>query len=249
MDAWGDGFIEVIPPSLLSVARKIGGIVAGAFSERDELIAFVYGFPGMREGNQVHWSHMLAVKTAWRGRGIGLQLKRFQKEFVLKQGIRRICWTYDPLEMINANLNISRLGALPEDYVCDLYGDGASSKLYRLIGTDRFIVSWYLFEADRLAHLDTFCHPEHPEILQHVLTDNLSLRDEVRSEPAVLLGIPENIQRLKVEDPDRAIAWRRATRDAFLYYFGKGYRVTGMHTHSDDQRRSYILSKPLSLIP
>ena len=60
-DTWGQSFAECVPPSILMVSQKIGGVTAGAFNEKGELIGFVYGLTGLMDGKPVHWSHLLAV--------------------------------------------------------------------------------------------------------------------------------------------------------------------------------------------
>ena len=208
-----------------------------------KLVAFVYGLPGYRKGKRVHWSHMLAVRQDWRGYGLGRELKQFQRNFVLEQGIDVIHWTYDPLEKLNANLNLTRLGALPSEYVCDLYGDGESSKLYRTIGTDRFIVSWYLEQERREACIDQFVSVDNSiEALPDVITDALTFSPAVHAD-AVRIEIPSAIQHIKAESPDRARAWRSVTREAFMHYFGLEYGVVAFKTDQETDRNYYIMAR------
>jgi len=61
-------------------------------------------------------SHMLAVKDAYRNRGIGVELKLAQRIEALARGIRKMEWTFDPLEIKNAFINIHRLGAIVSSY-------------------------------------------------------------------------------------------------------------------------------------
>jgi predicted GNAT superfamily acetyltransferase len=71
-------------------------------------------------------SHMLAVKQGYRDRGLGFRLKMAQREEALTRGIRLIQWTFDPLEIKNAFLNISKLGAIARTYHVDFYGVSSS---------------------------------------------------------------------------------------------------------------------------
>ena len=59
---------------------------------------------------------MLAVKEAYRNRGLGTQLKLEQRREALARGIRHMEWTFDPLEIKNAFLNIHKLGAIVRSY-------------------------------------------------------------------------------------------------------------------------------------
>ncbi len=228
-----------MPPSLLVVTQKIGGILAGAFTDSGELVAFVYGVRGQRRGHEIHWSHMLAVRPAYRGSGIGRDLKFFQRSHVLEQGIGRIHWTYDPLEAVNANLNLNRLGAYPEEYVRDLYGDGSSSILHSTIGTDRFVVTWHLHEEERLAHRARF---EDAGILDDLPIANDAER--VEDTPAVRVEVPINIQQVKKQSPEQARQWRAGTRKAFETYFGAGYGVVAYYQDPTSKRCFYVMARP-----
>ena len=244
-ETWGDDPVEFLSPSLLAVTHKIGGVIAAAFSEGGEAIGFVYGLPGKRHGKDIHWSHMLAVLPSWRGNGVGFALKKFQKEFVLSQGIRFINWTYDPLESINANLNITRLGAIPVEYACNLYGDGTFSKLSRLIGTDRLIVTWFLQDGDKHAYLSTYHQPPPMEEIEQVIVDGHSFRTGRHESRAVRIRVPASIQQLKTQNPESALAWRNATRLAFQYYFELDYTVCKIHQDKRTGEVDYILTAPL----
>ncbi len=61
---------------------------------------------------------MLAVREAYRNRGLGRQLKLEQRLEALSRGIRHMEWTFDPLEIKNAFLNIHRLGAMVRQLPC-----------------------------------------------------------------------------------------------------------------------------------
>ena len=243
-ETWGEGLLEGLPPVLLAITHKIGGIIAGAFSPENELIGFVYGLPGRDKEKEFLWSHMLAVVPTWRGKGIGRRLKKFQKDFVLSQGIRYIKWTYDPLESVNAKLNVARLGAISTEYACDVYGDGTFSKLSRLIGTDRLIVTWFLHETEKKSYLDGFFEPQDPLTLEDVISDQLQFRTDLGHADGVLIRIPGNIQQLKTQDPEKARAWRTVTRKAFQFYFQHGYTVAGVTQNANSDGVSYILVAP-----
>jgi predicted GNAT superfamily acetyltransferase len=141
---WGRAFSEAVPRTILLIAGKLGGIVAGAF-DGERLVGFVFGLTGLRDGRLAHWSDMLAVDPTCRDRGIGGQLKTFQREAVLALGVTEMYWTYDPLVARNAHFNINRLGAEVVEYVTDMYGTTGSA-LHGDIPTDRFVVRWRLTE-------------------------------------------------------------------------------------------------------
>jgi predicted GNAT superfamily acetyltransferase len=53
------------------------------------------------------------------------------------------------------------------------------------------------------------------------------------SSPRVRVEVPSRIQDLKAESPERALAWRLASRRAFTEYLARGYRVAGFYRAAD----------------
>jgi predicted GNAT superfamily acetyltransferase len=147
-ETWGHNFTETVPATMLRITQKLGGVAAGAF-ENDKLIGFVFGLTGLKDGAVVHWSDMLAVRAEYRNRGIGEELKHYQRDRVLERGIHHMFWTFDPLDAKNAHLNFNRLGVYSREYVVDMYGR-TDSPLHAH-GTDRLIVTWDLDARPALA--------------------------------------------------------------------------------------------------
>ena len=144
MDVWGYTDAEdVVPPPVLIVAAKRGGILLGAFDEAGVMKGFVYSIPALKDGALTQWSHMLGVTRDARDAGLGLRLKLAQRERSLQMGIDLIEWTYDPLQALNAHLNFSKLGVVVEEYEENIYGV-SSSPLHRGSPTDRFVAEWRL---------------------------------------------------------------------------------------------------------
>ena len=114
-EVWNFSDYDLIPLRLFVVAEKIGGQVIGAF-DAGELVGFALSIPGARDGKAYLHSHMLAVRESYRNAGIGRRLKLFQREDALAHGLELIEWTFDPLEIKNAWLNIERLGAIARRY-------------------------------------------------------------------------------------------------------------------------------------
>jgi predicted GNAT superfamily acetyltransferase len=141
-EVWNFSDSELVPLRLFVVAKKIGGQVIGAFQDK-HLLGFALSFPGNRNGHLYLHSHMLAVREDCRNPGLGRRLKFFQREDALARKIELMEWTFDPLEIKNAWLNLERLGAISRRYVINQYGV-TSSPLHGGLPSDRFVAEWWL---------------------------------------------------------------------------------------------------------
>lgn len=139
---WQFRDLDVIPRRMFAVAKAIGGQTFGAW-DGDRLIGYALAIPGVRDGRPYLHSHMLAVLPQYRNRGIGLRLKFAQREDALARGINLMEWTFDPLQIKNAYLNIEKLGAIVRRYTPDFYGI-STSPLHRSLPTDRLHAEWWL---------------------------------------------------------------------------------------------------------
>lgn len=141
-EVWNFTDAELVPLRMFVVADKVGGQVMGAF-EGDTMVGFALSVPGTRSGHIYLHSHMLAVRKDHRNGGLGRQLKLMQREDALARGIELIEWTFDPLEIKNAYLNIEKLGAVARRYNINQYGI-TSSPLQGGLPSDRLIAEWWL---------------------------------------------------------------------------------------------------------
>ena len=152
-EAFGYADRDVVPRRTFIVCKQIGGQVMGAFDtslpgigakgNADSLVGFAMALPGIRQGQLYLHSYMLAVNSEYRNRGIGRRLKLFQREEALARGIRRMEWTFDPLEIKNSFLNVAKLGAVVRRYAPNFYGV-SSSRLHGQVPTDRLYAEWWL---------------------------------------------------------------------------------------------------------
>jgi len=141
-EVWQFPDIDVVPVRMFVVAQKIGGQVIGAFAG-DRLAGFVLAIPGAHGTTSYLHSHMLAVLPEFRNLGLGRRLKLAQRDDALLRGFDLIEWTFDPLEIKNAYLNVQKLGAIARRYSIDHYGS-SSSPLQGGLPTDRLIAEWWL---------------------------------------------------------------------------------------------------------
>ncbi len=141
-EVWSFSDADLIPVRMFVVASKIGGHVVGAFDGND-LVGFALAIPGNRNGHSYLHSHMLAVRQAYRNAGLGRQLKLYQRGDALERGFELMEWTFDPLEIKNAYLNIEKLGAIARRYNVNQYGI-TSSPLQGGLPTDRLVAEWWM---------------------------------------------------------------------------------------------------------
>jgi chorismate synthase len=135
---WG-GHGELVAVNMLVATIGEGGMAIGAF-DGDRLVGSVYGF-ATHEPHVLH-SHYLAVDPDYRRTGLGVALKHEQREWCLSHGRTGMRWTFDPLQLGNAHLNLRSLGAVGARYHPNLYGPmgGINGGL----PSDRLVVEWDL---------------------------------------------------------------------------------------------------------
>lgn len=149
-EVWNFDDVDIVPLRLFVVSQKIGGQVIGAFSG-DQLVGFAFSIPGSRNGHSYLHSHMLAVREAFRNYGLGRKLKLAQREDAIDKGFELLEWTFDPLEIKNAYLNLVKLGAITRRYSVNHYGL-SSSPLQGGLPTDRLVAEWWL-KSNRVVNL------------------------------------------------------------------------------------------------
>ncbi len=242
--AWGMDDISVVPTHLLLTAQESGGLVLGAFNEEGEMVGFLFGFLGTREpaseGQAVaerlkHCSHMMGVVPEYQTKGIGHLLKLRQREHALSQGLDLVTWTYDPLQSVNANLNLCKLGVVCNRYLRDIYGE-LTDGLNIGLATDRFQVEWWVASkrvAERIEkggeklNLDEVLEKGGKRVNVTTVGPHGLLRPSVCDLSAAagdaVVEVPADFQSIKAADISLAAEWRMHTREIFEHYFAAGY--------------------------
>src|ERR1700719_480361 len=149
---WNESDLETEPYTTFVVANQTGGQVLGAF-DGPPMVGFTIALVGVRDKTPYLHSPMTAVPPESRNRKIARALKLFQREEALSRDIRRIEWTFDPLETRNAHFNLNRLGAIVRTYIPNFYGI-TSSPLHRSLPTDRLLAAWHLDSARVIAAIN-----------------------------------------------------------------------------------------------
>jgi predicted GNAT superfamily acetyltransferase len=140
---WSSSKVDVVPSHLLKAHKQHGACVLGAWLS-NELVGVAYAFPAVSVTKESYlYSSLVGVRPGYQGQGIGRQIKLAQASWAKQHGYRRIVWTFDPLQVANAHLNIARLGATSQRYLVNYYGD-LDDDLNRGLPTDRLEIDWWL---------------------------------------------------------------------------------------------------------
>jgi predicted GNAT superfamily acetyltransferase len=165
---------------------------------------------------------MLAVLPEYRNAGLGRRLKLFQRDEAMARGFELIEWTFDPLEIKNAYLNIERLGAIARRYHVNQYGI-TSSPLQGGLPTDRLLAEWWL-KSKRVESL---------------------LANETRTPFQTLktISVPAQIYEWKTSSTkERAREVLDCNRQDFLQAFSDGLAVLG-YQRDEAGNGKYLLGK------
>ncbi|MGA7685594.1 MAG: GNAT family N-acetyltransferase [Terriglobales bacterium] len=206
-EVWSYSDADLIPVRLFVVASKIGGQVMGAFDGK-ELAGFALALPAMRNGHSYLHSQMLAVRPQYRNAGLGRRLKLFQRDDALARGIELMEWTFDPLEIKNAYLNIEKLSVIVRRYSVNQYGD-SSSPLQGGLPTDRLTAEWWM----------------NSKRVQSVMTGGRRPAFESK----IQIDVPAEIYAWKADAATRskALAVQERNREQFIRAFACGLSVLG----------------------
>lgn len=227
---WGLDDLEITSAIQMIATTHAGGTVHLAETESGQPVGFAYAFPALSGGPHLH-SDMLAVLPEHQKRGVGVRLKWAQRDEALARGLRLITWTFDPLQAVNAHLNLRRLGAVATEFHQNFYGLTTAS-LHHGFPTDRLLVHWHL-ESPRVVERAAAGEP--PPVVG--LPDLPAINDvkwqagwPVSSEPRLdmdapemLLEIPPDWDVLCRSAPRVAEDWQGKVRRALRAYFDQGY--------------------------
>ncbi len=218
---WGYEPADRMTQKVFLLAARIGGQVLGAYAG-DKLAGYAMSLPGVRNGHAYLHSHHLGVLEEFRNSGVGRRLKLAQRDDALARGFDLMEWTFDPLEIKNAYLNVAKLGAILRRYKRDFYG-ASSSPLQGGLPTDRVYAEWWL-RSDRV---------------QRALAG-----EQEKPQIAEVVEVPTEIYEWKASPMYRGAAREVQSRNAaaFEKAFADGFAVLGYErTQRGDGR--FLLGK------
>jgi len=225
---WRHREADLTPTHHFCIGQETGAILLGAYSGND-LVGFAYSFPSVSRGKLGQHSHLLAVLPRFQGYGIGKVLKWAQREEALRRGYDLITWTFDPLRVRNANLNLHALGGLTRVYLPNFYGLTPSLLLAPRVPSDRLKVEWPLkdkrVEKRQRQEWDSYDLRALPRALEGRDVNRVRQPGSVgrpSGAPLVLAEIPARIRDLR-STPELVTGWQTALRRALTQHFSLGY--------------------------
>ncbi|MDH6113694.1 putative GNAT superfamily acetyltransferase [Kitasatospora sp. MAP12-15] len=222
-----DADTSLMTSELLLVFSHTGSYVVGVY-QGDRMVGACVG---LLATVGLH-SHMAAVENGTRGRSIGYALKLHQRAWALARSLTTVTWTYDPLVGRNAYFNLAKLGAVPGEYLRNFYGvmrDGLNAG----VESDRLLVRWEL-AGERVTRacaghphtVDLSARHRQPVVGLAAGPDGRPVAGRLDGE-LVLVGVPPDIETLRLSDPQGARQWRHALRAALGELMAEGRAVTG----------------------
>jgi len=232
---WGLSDLEITPAIQLIATSHAGGLWHVAETSDGRIVGFAYGFPALRHGVLHMHSDMVAVLPAVRRLGLGVRLKLAQRDDARARGLPFITWTFDPLQALNARLNLRRLGARGVEFLDNLYGV-TSSALHHGLPTHRLLVRWDMADA---------VLPERGELPPGGAVAAVRV-EHGGSAPAcspprldlearhLLLEIPADFGGLLRDRPEAARAWHERVCAALAHYVGSGWQAVDLVPRAPD---------------
>jgi predicted GNAT superfamily acetyltransferase len=227
-------------------SSKNGGFVLGGYID-NKLAGFQYSFPGYKDGKTYLCSHMLGILPDYQKSGLGKELKLAQKQLALELGYSLIVWTYDPLESVNAYLNLHKLKGIGATYLENYYGS-MDDTLNHGLPSDRFLVEWWIqssyLQSEHAPHYDipndssvktTLNSKGFPVIIKENFLN--------KNNDYLFFPIPDHIQEIKKQDPELAFEWRIITRKWFQESLREGYSAVDLIRSPGEKLSYYVFKK------
>ncbi len=243
-DIWGlERRDAPINTEVLRAMEHSGSYIVGGF-DPEGLVAISIAFWGQDTDGLLLHSHITGVATRSANQGLGVAIKRHQREWTLARGATRICWTFDPLIRRNAYFNFERLGARGIEYHEAFYGI-MDDAINRGEASDRMVARWDLESGNPERRPEPRGKPARAP--KGALTPDLDSRVLLRSSTTNAAGapivedlenlvgetrlrvfIPHDIEAMRQNDRQLATQWRIASRAALGRAIQAGFVAVSM---------------------
>lgn len=258
---WGNDVESVVPAQMLYTIHESGGHVIGAF-DGSRMIGVLIGLIGTDTAikdrpamaNLLIASKRMVVLPEYRSGGIGYKLKLAQREAAIRQSIRLVTWTFDPLKSPNAHLNLRKLGGIVREYKINAYGTDDNNGLSQFGWSDRIRIQWWVTHR----RVEERLHGSRGQLtLNHYLdaaativnpsgtADGVTVPGDVANSVSTafaLVEIPLDFERIAKTEPDVARGWQHHIRETMLPLFDRDYFISDfLRGTVDGRERAYYL--------
>ncbi|MBC8099740.1 MAG: hypothetical protein H7Y11_09885 [Armatimonadetes bacterium] len=260
---WGDDIESLVPAHMLYTITSYGGHVLAAF-DGERMIGVLIGLLGtnIEESHRPAMANLLiaskrmVVLPEYRSAGVGYRLKLAQRDGAIKQGVRLVTWTFDPLRSANAYLNLRKLGGVCQTYTNDAYGTRDGNGLALFGTSDRLKIDWWVTNR----RVEERLNGTRPDLtLPQYLAGNatlINLADAAQpfisptehiAEPSgslALVEIPLNFNAMINAQPPLARGWQAHIRTVMNGLMREGYTITDFvrGTYEGQDRGFYLFS-------
>ncbi len=254
-EALGAEAALALPAPQLRSLQDNGGLVLGAFADiyLAGVIATTIGWDGTR---LYHHVGAAVVRPAYQNHRLGFRLAAYLRDEVLALGLPEVRWAFDPLQHAGAALSVRRLGARPESFHPNYFGQllGGSGARDE---SDRLRVRWALADeavARRLAGAipsaeeDRRRHAGAAALVETELGESGLRLPTAVTEPQgadAHLEVPFDLGSIRTHEAAAARRWRHAVRDALRAAFDLGYAIDDFATVPlEHERRCFYFLRP-----
>lgn len=260
---WGEDSESVIPTHMLFSLANHGGHVLAAM-DGDRIVGVLVGFLGtnMEDSDRPAMANLqivskrMVILPEYRNRGLAYRLKLAQRDLAVKQGVRLVTWTFDPLLAPNAHLNVRKLGAVCQEFRENYYGTEGSGGLAAMGYSDRLFAEWWVTNRrvrERVERsrgdleLRLFLEANAVILNPTGVRQNWPTPCMTPLSPAsavVLVEIPVNFPALAEADAALATQWHEHVRGMFRLLMDGSYMVTDFvrEAYEGRDRCFYVLT-------
>lgn len=270
-----EGYREVNAPMLyFELAYITNGLVLTAFDESvyspeekaamaaedpwyegDKPIGFLCCFADFDRRGPFWYGARMGVDHRYQDKDIGQYIVQVLYECAEERNVRRIRWTYDPLQSRNGYMYIHKMGGVVKEIGFNYYSAVFTNDQFnRGISTDRFVVEWDIgsqrarermlegnvpsFDSVEITNENTVNEIELEE--SGLERHGLKFITNARMSP-VFVEIPYAQDKILKADRAKAQLLRDKCRALFMHYLARGYAVTDMvlKKEADGRRRAY----------
>ena len=254
-DVWGYADAEdVVPPPVLIVSVKRGGILLGAFDGAGAMVGFAYAIPAVKDGRPDPVVAHAGRHAAAREAGIGRASSSRSASARSRWKSTSIEWTYDPLQALNAHLNFSAAGrgrrGVRGEHLRRLEQPAAPRLADRSVR--RRVAARGAARPAPHHRRRAWARPRCGSVGAAPLVNPVACgRGAARTRARRPLarrarGCSSRFRsasaRLQREDPPLALDWRLETRAIFQHYFSRGYPAVDFFLSREAGRGHYLLA-------